>query len=386
MLKTLSKNFKLLLISDFISSFGSAMTNIVITMYVYTSTRNLMIASLFPFVNILLKMLVTILLPKIKIGKTYKGLFVVGEIFAGIMILSFVWIKNFYFMLLVFTLFSGVFFFLELYRAEFLRIISTEQEIYARQSISNVVNAFVNVGAPILGGVLLQLTGENTVFILDVVSYLTAALLISFIDKIPVLENTENLTEKSTHSFKLTKHSSIYIGAVIITFLGGAASLLTISYVLNFLKANEITYSVLMAIMAIGSMIGSGLVNLPFFKNHAKALSSFCFLGNGLLFFLVLFHPGKYFLAGIFLFSGILSSLVMTYYAISIYLNYEQSQIKKKIALFTIAIDGSTSCSKPVGAFIQKQLGDVYSLAVMGVVFVLFSPINYLDKLIKEKP
>ena len=95
MKSNLSKNFKLLLLSDFVSSFGSSMTNIVITMYVYTSTKDLLIASFFPFVNILLKLIVSLLLPKIKIKHTYKSLFILGELFAGGMILSFIWIKNF---------------------------------------------------------------------------------------------------------------------------------------------------------------------------------------------------------------------------------------------------------------------------------------------------
>lgn len=94
MKSNLSKNFKLLLLSDFVSSFGSSMTNIVITMYVYTSTKNLLIASFFPFVNILLKLIVSLLLPKIKIKHTYKSLFILGELFAGGMILSFIMDKK----------------------------------------------------------------------------------------------------------------------------------------------------------------------------------------------------------------------------------------------------------------------------------------------------
>ncbi|MCI6479009.1 MAG: hypothetical protein MSA98_02830 [Spirochaetia bacterium] len=387
MKSNLSKNFKLLLLSDFVSSFGSSMTNIVITMYVYTSTKDLLIASFFPFVNILLKLIVSLLLPKIKIKHTYKSLFILGELFAGGMILSFIWIKNLYFMLAVFSLFSGVFFLLELYRAEFLRIISTEQEIYARQSLSGIVNAFVNVGAPVLGGILIQTVGENVVFITDVVSYCIAAFLISFTDKIPVLQNQpqDSPAEKRIFSLKLTKHSAIYVGAVVVTFLGGATSLLTISYVLNFLQADEITYTVLMAVMAVGSMVGSGLINIPFVKEHTKIISSLCFFADGLLFFSVLLRPGVFFLAGIFFVSGILSSLVMTYYAISIYLSYSQEDVKNKIGLFNICIDGATSCSKPVGGFLQRKLGDIFSIALMGAVFIICSPINYLDKLVKEE-
>lgn len=160
-----------------------------------------------------------------------------------------------------------------------MRIISTEQEIYARQSLSGIVNAFVNVGAPVLGGILIQTVGENVVFITDVVSYCIAAFLISFTDKIPVLQNQpqDSPAEKRIFSLKLTKHSAIYIGAVVVTFLGGATSLLTISYVLNFLQADEITYTLLMAVMAVGSMVGSGLINIPFVKDHTKIISSLCF-------------------------------------------------------------------------------------------------------------
>ncbi|MEG0894678.1 MAG: MFS transporter, partial [Oscillospiraceae bacterium] len=281
-----NKSYTFLLIADFISSFGSSMTNVAVTIYIFSITQDLLLAALFPLVSLLPRLIITPFVNKFHINGSYKALFIVGEILAGITISSMLWLKNIYVMLAVFALYSAIFFVLELYRAEYLKIISTDAKIVSRKSISQVVNSFVEVVAPIVAGIVLQMLGSNLVFIIDVISYIIAALIILFIDNTKIINcQPESLETKKKATFKnlldkikLTKNSNIFIGTLAVTFIGGVTSLLTLSYVLHFLKSSEIIYTVLIALLSLGSMLGSALVNIKFFQKNSKSISSICLL------------------------------------------------------------------------------------------------------------
>ncbi|MEG0894679.1 MAG: hypothetical protein RSE93_03115, partial [Oscillospiraceae bacterium] len=104
----------------------------------------------------------------------------------------------------------------------------------------------------------------------------------------------------------------------------------------------------------------------------------------GILLLSVLLKPNAQVLGAILFVSGILSSLVMTYYGIQIYLNYSQETIKSKFAVFQICINSSSALSQPVGGVLEKVFGNIISISIMGVMFIIFSPINYLWDIINK--
>lgn len=396
-IKANKKNYTILLIADFISSFGSSMTGVALTIYIFSLTNDLFISALFPLASLLPKIIITPFISKINIKCSYRLLFVLGEIAAGITILPFMWLENPYIMLLIYSIYATIFFILELYRAEYLRLISTDKMIVSRKSISQIVNTFVEVVAPIIAGCVLQLLNVNLIYIIDIITYIIAAVLILFIDnkKIINFENAKETSEEKPkeklniknviNKLKLTNNSDIFIGSVVVTFIGGATSLLTLSYVLNYLQVKEIVYTLLMALLSLGAMAGSALVNLKFFQKNSKMVSSICLFLDGVLLLSVLFKPNAQVLGGILFISGILSSLVMTYYAIQIYMSYPPQKIKTKYAIFEICINSSTALSKPFAGLVEKAFGNILSISLMGIVFILTSPINYYKKFIKKR-
>lgn len=385
------KNFIILLIADAISSFGSSLTAIALTLYIYRETNSLLSTSMLPLLSILPKLIITPLINKINLNSSFKRIFFIGELLAGIIIANLLWVHNVTGILLVYISFVSIFFILEIYRAEFLKQISSDEEIYKRQSVSRVVNITITIIAPLTSGILLSKFSINLIFIIDIITYVFAALMIlSISDSLKPYNamNADspkaNLKEKLStirHEFKLTENTHIYAGSILISFIGGATSLLTLSYIVNFLKISDYYYGILMSFLAIGSVIGTFLINIPAIKRRAKEVSSLATLLSGFLLLTVFFQPSYNLLLVILTVSGILGSLVMIYYASELFIRYNHETIRNRYAIMEILIDSSTGLSKPFAGFMEKVFGAILSLIIMGIVFITFSPLNFISKM-----
>ncbi len=155
--------------------------------------------------------------------------------------------------------------------------------------------------------------------------------------------------------------------------LGSAASIVTLSYIVKFLGESDGRYGFLMASLSFGGVVDSMLVNAPFIQKRLHLFSRAGTLFMGLLLLSVLLKPDYNALLGILFVSGMVSSIIMTYYSIEIYKLYEPSEIRFQFSKFSIISNVAQGISRPIGAFGDKILGPIYSLASIGGLFVSLS-------------
>ncbi|PIE99056.1 MAG: hypothetical protein CR988_00625 [Treponema sp.] len=379
------REFKILLTCDFLSSFGSCFLATAMAIFKYRELGNLLLASLFPMVAVFAQVFAFFINKHYTIKCTFRLLFFIGEILAGLFALSLFFIGNqFIPVLLLFSVFSIFFAVLEAYRAEFLKVITTNEEMPMRQSISRSINTAVVIVASLMAGLIADKTTPNNMYLITAVVYILPALIILFLSKqYKPLNQTETSTE-TAKSKGLTNKTFIFVGSAFISFFGGAASLLTLSYILNTLNSTAFHYSILISALSFGGVIGSLLINIPVVKNNLKKISTVgIFLVGGLL-LLVVFKPQFIELLIILSISGILSAVSMTYYAISLFTLYDQSDIRKKYNLMQLVLQSSTAVSKPFAGIVERMFGIIVSFIICGVGFIFTAPINFLNRK-KEK-
>lgn len=366
----MSHNFILLLIADFISSFGSAMTSVALTLFIYSGTNSLMASALFSVITILPQLIISVFLPKIKINASFRAIFSVGEIFCAVPITIMLLAKSVITVYIAFFVYAAVFFVLECLRAEYLKQITADSAMGKRQSASRIVNTVVTVAGPLAGGSLLSQFGIRSIYLFDIATYIIAALIILFIkgNQKPVAVEPETTT---CLPLKICENKDVFAGGLFITFIGGAVSILTIEYIYNVLNADAIHYSALMSAMALGGLIGSVIGTLPFVQRNLRRISRFCTLIMGCVLLSVILKPGFAALICILIISGVLSSLVMLYYSVQLFIRSKQDEIRGQYAAFQNIIDISTAASKPLGAVANQLIGCIKAISLLGAVFFI---------------
>lgn len=366
-----SNNFILLLIADFISSFGSAMTGVALTLFIYGGTNNLMASALFSVITILPQLIISPFLPKLKINMSFRTIFFLGELFCIVPIAIMLFTQNVITMYIVFFLYAAAFFVLECLRAEYLKLITEDYDMGKRQSASRVVNTLVTVVGPLAGGALLSKFGIRSIYLFDIATYIIAALIILFIkgDQKPSAVETDHTVSLPFKS--ICENRDIFVGSLIITFVGGAISILTLEYIYNIINADAMHYSVLMSAMALGGLIGSAMGALPLVQRNLRKTSHFCILIMGCMLLSVMLKPGFAALLCILIFSGILSSLIMLYYSVELFTRSKQDEMRGQYAIFQNIIDISSAISKPFGAVLNQLIGCVKAISSLGIVFFI---------------
>ena len=130
------RNYVILLIADFVSSFGSAMSSLAIMLSLYQITSNLMMSAMFSFITLTPKIILSPFLSKISLKCSYRLIFLIGELLNAAAFAIFYFNDSVPVIFTVYTIFGVIFFVLECYRADFLKTISDEKSIYQSQSIS----------------------------------------------------------------------------------------------------------------------------------------------------------------------------------------------------------------------------------------------------------
>lgn len=373
-----NNNFKKLILADFISSLGSNMTSIAIMLIVYQKTQDIFITSLFVLVNLIPQLILTPFISKINLKWSFGSIFAAGEFICAVLLGSLLINDSLISIFLLFSLFGVVFFVLEGYRAEYLKVISTNETIYKYQSISRTANIIVTLLGPLIAGWIMVSYGSNVIYGIDIVTYVIAGVIILTISpsEKPVVAKQRGF--ERNFSLMPTENTSIFLGTIMIALIGGTTSILTLSYIMEILHSTTMHYTILMSCMALGSIIGNMVINLPFIKSRLKFFSIISTLMMGFLLMLVIFKPGFIAMLMILTVSGFLSALVMIYYATEIYMRYTGDEIRVKYAYFQNSINLSTAVSKPVGGILSKEIGVITSLFFMGLVFVFTSPLNII--------
>lgn len=396
-----SRNFKILLLCDFLSSFGSCFLATALTIFKYREYYNLLTVSIFPLILVLSNVASFFITKKFTLHISFRWLFFFGEILTCLFAVAlFFASKTFWAIVIVYAIFSTFFATLETYRAEFLKAITTNEQMPFRQSISRTVNLLVVVVGSLLAGIVgdrLPLEKQNLMYLITASVYPFTALIILFISKniYPMQQNSpavqkqnasspatttpQNETQqKSRKIFRFTKASPIFVGSLIISFVGAAASLLTLVYIFNVLKSSAFMYSLLMVASAIGAALGSLVVALPFVQKNLKLLSTIGIAIVGLLLFSVIFTPPFLVMLPILALSGFISSLAMTYYSIELFTYYQQNVIRSKFALFQILLNVASCTANPLAGLSEQYFGIVNSFLICGGGFLIVAPINYI--------
>lgn len=366
-----SHNFILLLIADFISSFGSAMTSVALTLFIYGSTNSLMASALFAVITIFPQLIISPFLPKLKINASFRTIFSVGELFCIVPIAVMLFTENIITMYIVFFLYVAIFFVLECLRAEYLKLITEDDDMGKRQSASRIANTLVTVVGPLASGALLSQFGIRSIYLFDIATYIVAALLILFIkgDQRPSVVEAEHTAFLPFKSIR--ENRDVFAGSLIITFAGGAVSILTLEYIYNVLNADAMHYSALMSAMALGGLIGSAMGALSFVQRNLRKTSRFCTVIMGCMLLSVMLKPGFAALLCILIVSGILSSLIMLYFSVELFTRSKQDEMRGQYAIFQNVIDISSATSKPFGAALNQLFGCVKAISSLGIVFFI---------------
>lgn len=82
------KEFRILLFCDFLSSFGSCFIGTAMAIFKYRELGSLFLASLFPMVGILAQVFAFFINKRFTLKVSFRTIFFLGEIFAGIFALS----------------------------------------------------------------------------------------------------------------------------------------------------------------------------------------------------------------------------------------------------------------------------------------------------------
>ncbi len=373
----MNKNLVLLLIADFISSFGSSATSMAMLLEVYSRTDNLMLPSLFAMVTLLPKVIITPFVSRIRLRGSFRSIFICQELICGGLVALLLLNDGLAAIFALCGLFGVIFFVLECYRAEFLKVISDESNIHRYQGISRNVNILVLVIGPLVAGAVMTSWGVRYIYTIDIISYLLAAFVIKFIDKAFRPVNGMQGMTRLRASLKITDKSYIYIGSILIVFIGGATSMLTLAYINDILRLNPFMYSLLMASNSAGGFIGNMAGAIEPIKKRLRRISLSSMFLVGCLLLSVLFRPAFIPMIGILFISGVLSALTMLYFATEIFMRYNQNEIREKYAYFSSAIDIAAAASKPFSGVVERLAGVVYSIAGMGLLFMIFTPIEW---------
>jgi MFS family permease len=364
-------NFVTLLFADFVSSMGSSLTGFALMLAIYGNTRNLMVTALFSLITVAPRIIITYFFSDVYFKGSFKKIFAVGELTCIIPLIVLLWSDNLIVVYVAYFVYSAVFFELECLRAEYLKQIATDDNMQRFQSASNFANTLVTIIGPLAAGIILSKLGLKMIFTFDIVTYVFAAIVILGLkgDYKPE-RKTDIDREKVSFRRAIADNYDVFSGAILITFVGGAVSLLTLEYIYKVMNGSEMQYSILMSLMAVGSLIGSTLGGTIFAGKNLKVLSRVCTVVMGALLLSVILKPAFIVLAIILLISGIFSTLIMIYYSVELFTRNSTSNIRKQYAIFQNIIDVSNGVSKPFGAMINRVFGSVISITILGGVFI----------------
>lgn len=384
--KTAGRCFVLLLVADFISSFGSAMSGVAILLYIYSRTNSLLLASLFSAAILVPRLVLTPFVGRFRWRSSYRSIFMICEL-ASALLFSVLLLDSSVVTLFVMCAAQCVpFFVAECFRADLLKAISDSVTIYRYEGMSQVANMLVQVCAPMVGGYLLTYVSVRVVFVVDVASFVLAALVISMMGS----SLRPSLTPRSLHSqgpaggggsrgwmlseLFLRKGAFIYWGGVVSTIVGTLGSVVTIVYVRDVLHRLDFHYSILLSVSSLGAILGVALTNTSFIRERIWAVA---LLGNiivGVVMCCVIFRPGFWMLLAFMFLSGVGGGLFTMYISTQLMLSFDQDQIMQRYAYFTTVNETTRVAANPLAAGIERLAGPIYSLVLAGVLMLGLGP------------
>ncbi|GAB1332463.1 MFS transporter [Streptomyces sennicomposti] len=148
----------------------------------------------------------------------------------------------------------------------FLPSIVTKEELTARNSLTSGTHAATQLGGPSLGGVLVQLLGAAASIVVDAVSYLVSAALMSSLPQVPHPARQgprRGMAEMIREGWRyVTRHPVIgpcAADATAVNFVCGGLMALTPVFLVRTLDAPPALVGVLIAADGLGTLVGAAL-------------------------------------------------------------------------------------------------------------------------------
>jgi DHA3 family macrolide efflux protein-like MFS transporter len=282
----------------------------------------------------------------------------------------------------------------------FIPQIVPKEQLTRVNGIQGSINSLCNIGAPVIGGVLMTIAPLHILFFLDVVTAAIGISIVFFLVKMPSIEKEEKKEEtegehKKSGYFTEIREGLRYIRShgfvfrlifivAIFLFFGAPGALLTpLQVTRNFgddvwrLTAIEIAFSV--GIMAGGILIGAW----GGFKNHTYTMALACFLFGSALVGLGITPFFSVYVA-IMAFGGISMALLNTPATVMLQSAVDPAFMGRVFSVFGMI----TNIMFPVGMLVFGPLADIISLNTIligtGIVVALLSVPILASKVLRE--
>lgn len=268
-----NRAFKLLFGAQLISLLGSGMTTVGLALFAYQFTGGASVTAVIGnalMLRILAFLLFTQPAGVIADRVSRKQILIAADLLRFGLLALFPFITAVWqIYALIFAINAVTAFFTPTFEAGIPEIVGNERYVQAL-SISRVAVDVEAVAAPALAGLLVALVGLRWVFWFDALTYLVSALLVGLAAVPPVANSEKPLSlrvflAEITHGTRVLLREPSLRQALTLSFAeataGAAAIVVTVAYVHEVLRRTETAYTLVMAVLGLGSMLTALLLS-----------------------------------------------------------------------------------------------------------------------------
>ena len=260
-------------------------------------------------------------------------------------------------------------------------LIFDDDAIVARASHS-MFQQFIQIFSYVGSGALITAIGISGAIIIDIFTFFVAGFLMLFIKYSETFERSRkkmNFSKTVKEGFHFIFTSRIIAAIMVVTFLGNffasPVDSLSVAYFTNFF-ADKYVYSVFMAVIAIGGIIGTWLLTKLKDKIAMNLLLAMGFAFGGVGVALLLFHHNIMFSVVAGFLYGISNGFVSIMNGVLLQINTPKEMMGRVFSAFRCV----SYASGPIGIIIVGYLGEYVSLNkiffVLGCLLLLTSLIS----------
>lgn len=261
-------------------------------------------------------------------------------------------------------------------------LINDDEAIVARAS-NSMVQQFIQIFSYVGSGALITAVGISGAIIIDIITFFAAGFLLFFVKYFEAVERSREKMEFSKtvkEGFRFIFTGKIIIAVLVVTFLGNLFASpidsLSVAYFTEFFTDKYI-YSVFMAAIAAGGIIGTWLLTKLKDKMSMNLLLAMGFAVGGVGIALLLFYNNIAFpIAAGFLY-GVSNGFVSIMNGVLLQINTPREMMGRVFSAFRCV----SFASGPIGIIIAGYLGEYVSLNKiffgLGCLLIMTSLISF---------
>lgn len=192
--KKFSREFKHILIAQFVSTVGDTMSGIALPYLIYYQTKS---------VSSMVFMMITFWLPNLLFAPfigvltdlVNKKKLMIGMDFVRAILIFLVPYSNIYFLYVICFLLSSMSQVFNLAKFGLTPVLVEESKLVEANAIVQRIDLMTNIGGPLLGGAIISLLGQQIPFYIDAISFLVSGLIIWKVN-VPKTNETESRDSK----------------------------------------------------------------------------------------------------------------------------------------------------------------------------------------------